>query len=383
MKFPWVQRRVMALLAVVVPLAALFLYVAVYYGPLASVPVTTTMVENRAIAPALFGVGTVQARFTQRIGPIFTGRLLQLNVDVGDMVIADQVLGEMDPVDLVERIAAQRAAIRSTEAAVRQARVRRDFAAGQVERYEKLLPVRGVSQESVDIKRQELAVADAELESAQENGGRLRAELEALRAQLGNLKLISPGDGMVIARNADPGTTVTAGRPVLEIVDPSILWVDARFDQGSTQGLSAGLSAQIVLRSWRQQGRPGKVIRVEPLADVVTEETLAKIAFQTPPDPVPPVGELAEVTVQLPEMAAAPTIPNAAIRTVDGQIGVWKLDEGRLIFAPLTLGRFDLNGFVQVEAGLEQGDRIVVYSEKALTARSRVNVVDRIAGGKP
>jgi HlyD family secretion protein len=383
MKLPGISRRVLALLVVIVPLTSLFLYVAIYYGPLASVPVTRTTVQSRSIAPGLFGIGTVQARYTQQIGPTLTGRLLHLEVDVGDSVVAGQVLGEMDPVDLDERLNAQKAAIRKSQAIEMQAVTRRDFAATQAERYAKLFVVKGVSEESAAIKRQELVEAEAALEVAKEENVRLRAELEAMRAQRRYFKLISPGNGIVIARNADPGTTLTAGQAVIEIMDPASLWVDARFDQGGSQGLEANLSAQIVLRSRRQENQSGKVFRIEPRADSVTEETLARIVFQSPPSPLPPVGELAEVTVQLPQQAVSPAIPNAALRTVNGRQGVWKLRNGRLTFAPLVLGQSDLDGWIQVRAGLAPGEQIVLYSEKILTARTRVHVVDHLAGVTP
>jgi hypothetical protein len=53
---------------------------------------------------------------------------------------------------------------------------------------------------------------------------------------------------------------------------------------------------------------------------------------------------------------------------------------GALRFSPVVLGASDLDGFVQVREGLRAGDQIVTYSEKALTGRSRVKVVDQIAG---
>ena len=57
---------------------------------LAQVPVTVTTIENRSIAPALFGIGTVEARYTYRIGPTISGRVKQVNVHVGDRVRADR-----------------------------------------------------------------------------------------------------------------------------------------------------------------------------------------------------------------------------------------------------------------------------------------------------
>lgn len=383
MKFPRLQRRTLALAASMAPLALLFIYVALRSGPLSPVAVTVTTVQQRAIAPALAGIGTVQARYTYKIGPTYAGRIKRLDVHVGDAVKTGQVMGEMDPVDLDERIGAQQAAIKSAQAALRQAEAKQTFAQTQARRYEQLWALRGTSEESTAIKRQELAVADAVLAAAREDASRMRAELQALRAQRSNLRLVAPAAGLVTARHADPGTTVVAGQAVVELIDTASLWVDTRFDQVSAEGLVAGLPARIVLRSRRGQTQPGRVLRVEPQADVVTEETLAKIVFGSPLSPLPPVGELAEVTVQLPELPAAATIPNAAIRTLDGKRGVWKHTEGKLAFAPIALGRSDLDGLVQVEKGLAAGDQLVVYSEKALTARSRIHVVDRLPGVAP
>lgn len=383
MKFPRLQRRTLALIAVIAPLLVLFVYVALRSGPLAPVAVTVATVESRPIAPALSGIGTVQARYTYKIGPTSAGRVARLDVHAGDAVAAGQLLGEMDAVDLDDRIGAQQAAIKSAEAASREAMATQAFAQAQANRYEKLLTAGGTSEESVAIKRQELAVADAALAAAREDVTRVRAELQALRAQRSNLKLVAPVAGLVIARLADPGTTVVAGEAVLEIIDPTSLWIDTRFDQISANGLAAGLPARVMLRSRGRESLPGRVLRVEPQADDVTEETLAKVVFDEVLPALPPVGELAEVTVQLVELPAAPTIPNAAIRTVDGRRGVWKIDGKKLAFAPLALGRADLDGFVQVERGLAEGDRLVLYTEKALTARSRIHVVARLPGVAP
>ncbi len=383
MKFPRLQRRTLMLLAVAVPLAVLFVYVALRSGPLAPVAVTVTQVESRSIAPALAGIGTVQARHTYKIGPTAAGRVRRVDVQVGDTVAAGQVLGEMDPVDLDERLRAQQAAIASADAALRQAEAKQAFARTQAKRYDDLLAVRGTSEELAATRRQELALADAALAAARADGARLRAELQAVRAQRGNLVLVAPVAGLVVARDVDPGTTVVAGQAVVELIDPASLWVDTRFDQIGAEGLAAGLPAKAVLRSRRGQALDARVLRVEPRADVVTEETLAKLTFDAPPATLPPVGELAEVTVQLPALAAAPAIPNAALRTVGGKLGVWKMVDGKLAFQAVTPGRGDLDGWVQVTQGLAVGEPVVVYSEKALSAGSRIQVVDRIAGVVP
>lgn len=374
------QGRTLALLAVVVPLLALFVYVALRSGPLAPVKVTVATVETKSITPALFGIGTVEARHTYRIGPTFTGRVKRLDVEVGERVKSGQVLGEMEPVDLDQRIRSQEAALKRAKAALSEAEARHSYAETQLRRFEKLFEVRSTSEESVTTKRQELRIADAGLSAAREELSRVGFDREALEAQRANLKLVAPVDGLVAQRNADPGTTVVAGQAVVEVIDPQSLWINTRFDQISAAGLASDLPARVALRSRSGQQTEGRVLRVEPMADAVTEELLAKVTFEAQPELLPPVGELAEVTVDLPALTATLVIPNAAIRRVGDSMGVWRIVNGGLQFTPVELGASDLDGLIQVKEGINSGDQFVVYSEKALTARLRVHVVEHMPG---
>ena len=342
--------------------------------------VTVATVESRAIAPALFGIGTVEARYTYKIGPTVAGRLQQLNVDVGDTVKAGQVLGAMDPVDLDDRVRAQEAAYKRTEAGLREAQARQGYAQTQAKRYEQLFAVRLTSEETLTARRQELQITDAALSAAREDIARAQSEHAALVAQRNNLRLITPVDGLITTRAADPGTTVVAGAAVVEVIDPMSLWINVRFDQISATGLTAGLPAHIALRSRSGQVLQGRVLRVEPMADAITEEMLAKVVFNQPPERLPPVGELTEVTLDLPTLPAGPVIPNAAVQRRGDQVGVWQIVAGDLYFTPVQLGVYDLDGHVQVQDGLGAGDSIVVYSEKALSSRSRIHVVENIPG---
>ncbi len=386
--------RTLALIGVLAPLLALFVFVGLRAGPLAPVPVTVAAVESRALAPALFGIGTVEARYIYKIGPTFAGRVKQVDVQVGERVPAGRLLGEMDPVDLDERIRAQEAALKRAQAAVlaaeaqgQEVSARKAHAESQARRYERLLKANSVSEEAVEAKRQERQVAAANflaaranLDAARQELARTRAEHEASLRQRANLQLIAPVDGLVVARHADPGTTVIAGQAVVEVIDPASLWINVRFDQLRAAGLQAGLPARIVLRSQAGQPLAGRVLRVEPLADAVTEEILAKVVFDALPAPLPPLGELAEVTVALTALPAQPVIPNASVQRVAGRLGVWVVEDDALRFAPVTTGATDLDGRVQILDGLAPGARVVVYSQRALDERSRIKVVERLPG---
>ncbi len=392
-----IGRRTLALTAVLAILLGLFAWVALRAGPLAPVRVTVATVERHELSPALFGIGIVESRHTYRIGPTVAGRLGRIDVQVGETVRAGQVLGEMDPVDLDDRVLAQhaaferaRAGVFAAEAQLHDLSARRAFAETQARRYEQLRAARSVSDEAAETRRQEWQVAEAghaaaraNLDAARQELARARAEREGLARQRANLKLVAPVTGIVAARSVDPGTTVVAGQAVVEVVDPSTLWLNVRFDQLRASGLRAGLPAHIALRSRSGEPMPGTVARVEPVADSVTEEALAKIAFDPIPEPRPAIGELAQVTIALPARPAVPVVDSASVRRSNGQAGAWVVDDGSLRFAPVRLGASDLDGHVEVLEGLKEGERIVVYSERALDARTRIEIVDGRAGARP
>ncbi|MDD5365875.1 MAG: efflux RND transporter periplasmic adaptor subunit [Gallionellaceae bacterium] len=396
-KFLSTKGRSLALIGVLLPLLGLFVYVALRSGPLAPVPVTVATVAEQAIAPALFGIGTVEARYTYKIGPTIAGRVKSVAVQVGDHVQAGQVLGEMDPVDLDDRIGAlaaaqmrARANVLAAEAQLEDGAARRRYAETQAQRYEKLLEARSISVEAAEAKRQERQIAEAgyqamraNLDAARQELLRSRAERAGLIRQRANLDLLAPVAGLVSVRAADPGTTVVAGQAVVEVIDPASVWINVRFDQLRAAGLKAGLTAQVVPRSLAEQSLAGRVSRVEPVADAVTEESLAKVVFDVLPEPLPPVGELAEVTVALPALPVRPVVGNASVRRLGNQIGVWVVTADALAFRPVKLGASDLDGRVQVLEGLKAGERVVVYSQRALAAGSRFKVVDSLPGVAP
>jgi HlyD family secretion protein len=167
---------------------------------------------------------------------------------------------------------------------------------------------------------------------------------------------------------------------VLRLIDPSSLWLKLRLDQGRSAGLALGLPARITLRSTPSTALSGKVVRLEKLSDSITEERVALVALdQIPPDLT--VGELAEVTLELPILANSVLLPSASIQRLNEQSGVWLVQEGGLKFAPVKLGQHSSGGLIQVLAGVKAGDSVVVHRDKTLSESSKIKVVDALVGG--
>jgi len=395
MKIPKIPPRQIWFAAIGIVLLLAFAWLAMTSGPFAPIKVTVTQVAKGEVAPALFGIGTVEARRAYLIGPTAAGRVRSVLVDVGDAVKAGQLLAEMDPVDLDKRVASAAAAatrgqsaVATAQAQVQDAKSRQALAASEARRYVDLGKKNFVSQSVVDTKLQQQQSADAQLTaaesalvSARHDLARLEAEREAAQQQRGNIRLLVPVDGVVTSRDAEPGSTVIAGQSILKLEDPASLWVTVRLDQGRSAGLRAGLPAEITLRSRPGKALAGKVARVEPISDSVTEERIAQVAFDTLPPGVTS-NEMADVTLHLPGVSDALIVPNASLHYRGAQAGVWLRSDGRLRFVPVKTGATGLDGKVQIVEGLRAGDEVVVYSERELKDDSRIKVVDALGTAK-
>lgn len=378
------SKRSLILTSGVLAFLAVFVWLLATRGPLAPVGVETVTVTRADLSPSVYGIGTVEARHAYSVGPIQAGRLLRVWVDQGEPVKAGQLLAEIDPVDLRQRAeAASSAAARARQAAqaaqaqVTEAASRARLAQANSERYQALYQQHFVAKEMADSRRHEASAATAALAAARANAsgalreiGRAEAELRGIDQMRQSLKLVSPIDGVVTAREAEPGATVVAGQAVLRLVDPARLLVRTRVDQARAQGVQVGQAAAIVMRSAPGAALPGQVVRIDLQSDALTEERIVNVAF----DPAPVqlyLGELAEVTIRLPGLRDALTVPRAALAQFGGQTGVWRVKAGRARFQPVQPGMQTAEQ-VQIVSGLQAGDSVIAYSAKQLDDGVRV-----------
>ena len=391
MEFPKITKQLLVIAGASLVLVGLLTFVFFRAGPLAATPVTVHAVKLGGFTPALFGVGTVEARRSWMIGPTVAGRVAQVYVDVGDVVKAGQLLAEMDSVDLVQKISAQDALISRTASTQMAALALQTDALARYElsklnfsRNQDLAKQNFISPSALELRAQEKISAEAAYEAASANLSgvkqdviRLKAERAGLQQQRNNVRLIAPANGVVTTRDAESGTTVVAGQPVIRLIDPQSIWVKLRLDQGRSAGLQSGLEAQIVVRSQAQSSFKGQVVRVEVLSDSVTEERVALVSFAQIPKDVS-IGEVAEVTLVLPPVENALLIPNASVQRQGDSMGVWRLINGNLFFTKIRVGASSLDGDMVVLEGLQLNDQVVVHSQKALTENSRVRVVEAL-----
>ena len=169
----WNKRRWMVVLGTLA-LCVLMAWVAFRVGPLAPAKITVLEVQRDSLTPSVFGVGTVEARQSWLMGPTVAGRVLRVHADVGEFVKKGQLLAEMDPVDLDQRLLAQEAAVAkassvqmAARAQLADAQARRALASTNLSRQKDLARQNFISQGALDRAQAQSRKLDAEHEQLQ------------------------------------------------------------------------------------------------------------------------------------------------------------------------------------------------------------------------
>jgi HlyD family secretion protein len=383
-----VSRR--SLLAIAVALALIAgLGAAAWTMFLRPIKVQVAHIE-RDVPVQVFGLGTVEARVTSKVGFKVSGVLVELRADVGDRIAKGTVLARLDDREQSARVARAKAAIEQTEANLQRAtagleKAKANYANAKniSERRQKLVQSNTTSVEAAETAKtaQDAALADVNLATSdiavtRAAIGDAKAQQQQEAATLDFHTLAAPYDAMVTARLKELGSALGAGEPVFTLIDPKSVWVLAFIDESKAGEIRVGEPVEIVLRSRPSQRFRGKVARIEPESDRVNEERRVQIAFDALPDNFN-LGEQAEVYITTIHLAHPLLVPEVAISGLGKNQGtVWTVEDGHLQQHKVTLGHRLLDGRLEITGGVPDNASVVTQLRSGLRAGRAAKVSD-------
>jgi HlyD family secretion protein len=115
--------------------------------------------------------------------------------------------------------------------------------------------------------------AQADIAAARADAERARAQLEEARANRNDLRVIAPFTGTVATRTAEPGEVVTAGTPIITLVNLSEVYLRAFVPEGQIGHVRIGQPARVYLDSAPTKPIDADVMRIDPRASFTPENT--------------------------------------------------------------------------------------------------------------
>ena len=352
--------------------------IAFYFWKLAPVNVPLFEVKTSPIEQTVFGTGTLEGKTRLAISPRETGAICKLYADQGDVVKAGTLLVEMDSEDIAQQLkvaeaelTVAQAALQRIDAEIRSAKANLEYANTMFQRSEKLLSSNAESRSTYDKNRQNMLVAQAELEQAEKRRieaestlAKHQAQIAYYKTKLSETRLTAPFDALIVRRNREQGAIVNPGVSIMDIVDTSTIWASVWVDETQIAHLQNGLAVDVVFRTLPQQRFAGKICRLWRETDRETREYKVDIAL----DKLPPnwtLGQRLEVFIKIDKPKTCVNIPSNLVSWKNNQPFVLVVVNGKITERPVELGIRSQNK-VEIVSGLQAGDEIVMQPQKNL-----------------
>ena len=310
--------------------------------PPASLTVTATRPSMQEIERETVASGAVAAWQEMSLGVELAGlRVANVPVEVGARVRKGQVLLELDKRTLEMQA-------KQSEATLAQARASAELARAQATRGESLLERKLISSANFDELNANRAKTAAAALAAE-------ADRDATRLRLAFASLQAPDDGIISARNVQPGQIVSTGTELLRLIRRGRLEWRAKIAENDLLRIVPG--AVVALRGPSGESIAGRIRAVSPALDAKTRTALV---YADLPDPgALRAGMFAEGRIRTAK-ARVMVLPRQSVVFRDGYPYVFVLgNDNRVAQRRIELGSAQQNLF-EIRSGVTAADRVVV-----------------------
>jgi len=338
-------------------------------------------------AAVLNASGYVVARRRATVSSKITGKVVEVDVEEGKNVVQGQVLARLDDSMPRAALALAEAQAEAARRTLRENEVRLEQARLNERRAAQLLKERIVSQSQLDDAKAEADSIDARIGALNEQIRVAERQIEVQQTDLANYVIRAPFSGVAISKDAQPGemvSPVSAGggftrTGISTIVDMHSLEIEVDVNESYISRVSPGQDVDAVLDAYPDWHIPARVITLVPTADRQKATVLVRLAFkQLDPRILP---DMAIKVTFLREgdatatASAQPTalVPRPAIKSVGADNYAFVIRGDAVERRAVRLGGTD-GDRVEVLAGLQSGDRVVVSPPPALADGSKVSV---------
>jgi RND family efflux transporter MFP subunit len=309
-------------------------------------------------------VGNLVGDQTVSVVPRTAGRLEEITVKLGDRVTRGQRIARIEDEEIREQVKQAEAAFEVARATIRQREADLDLARTNVERSRNLFQRQLLPQQTLDDAEAKYQSAQASLDLARAQNNQSQARLDELRINLQNTLIVSPVNGFVARRSADPGAYVSANAPIVDVVDIARVRLVANIVEKDLKQIGVGDSARVEVDAFPGESFMGRIARLSPVLDPATRTAPIEVEIPNEQYRLKP-GMYARVGIITESHPNALVVPTNALVDANGTRGVYLALNNVASFHPVKVG-IEGNERTEVLDGVAEGDRVVTTGAAGL-----------------
>ena len=200
----------------------------------------------------------------------------------------------------------------------------------------------------------------------------LKAQLEVANAQLAELELRAPFDGVLGIRQVSVGALVGPGDEITTLDDLHQVKVDFNIAENHLPSVSVGQKVSSTSVAYPNQLFEGLITSIDSRVDPVTRAIQIRAIIDNPEYKLRP-GMLLQINLEK-QMLNTLVVPEKALLPVEDKQFVYVVEDGKAVQKEVQVGRRK-PGIAQIVAGLEPGEQVVVEGTLRLRDGASVSVL--------
>ncbi|MEY2393719.1 MAG: hypothetical protein QOF94_64 [Acidobacteriaceae bacterium] len=332
-----------------------------------------SVVSPKQTAPAqeIILPGNVQPFIASPIYSRTNGYLKKWYVDIGTRVTQGQLLAVIETPEVDQQLQQSISNLNTAKANLALAETTKN-------RYQGLLQDNAVSQQDVD---NAVGTYNANRATVEANQANVR-QLQTLQSFE---KIYAPFSGVITARNIDIGDLINSGSSggvktdLFHISQPGTLRVYVNVPEEYSQGVRAGMTADLSLAEFPGRKFQGRLVRTADAINMTTRTLLIEIDVDNPAGTLL-TGSYAEVHLAVRAQASTYLLPvNTLIFRSEGlRVGIVK--DGKVVLTAVTPGH-DFGNEIEIVAGLKADDQVIINPPDSIVSGQAVEIVQATLPG--
>jgi membrane fusion protein (multidrug efflux system) len=314
--------------------------------------VTTVSVRQERVAQKLEALGTARANESVDISSKASNIVTAIRFRDGERVRQGQVLVQLDDATARADVAAAQATLTESQS--------------QYDRARELLNTQAVSKSQFE-----------QLEATLKAN---RARLQAAQARLEDTVIRAPFSGRVGLRRVSVGTLISPGDVITTLDDTSVIKLDFSVPENFVSTLREGLPVRATAPAFPGRSFAGKVASIDSRVDINTRSVTVR-ALLANEDGALKAGMFLNVSLSKDDREAI-VVPEEALTPEAEKQFVFVVADGKAQRREVQIGG-RRPGSVEVLAGLEAGDRVVVEGTQKIRDGSPVSATERLVETEP
>lgn len=339
------------------------------------VPVTVAQARQQSFEQVLDLTGEIRPWKDLVVTPKIPGQVIETILpQKGDRLKKGDLVAVLDDQAVRARIAEAEAGLAAARAGFHQAEAALGVLEKDRRRLETLYAERAVARQRLDHLVGQVEGAEEARRMAQARIGQAEAVLRQLRIVLDDHRVVSPGDGTVIARYLDPGALSTPATPILRLADETRMKIITFVTETDFPFVAPGMAAEIRVDAYPDRVFTERVAIVNPAFNPATRSNDIEIHMDNAEGYLR-TGMFARVRLYLGKKQVTAVDRDALIRVPGtGSDFLFEVVNGRAVLRNVQKGE-SFDRFVEILDGIAPGAPVVVAGHGTLRDKDAVLVV--------